>query len=215
MKVVLISPLPPPVGGVATWTQAYLEAAGDAGFQTVCVNTNYEGRTQLVTGRRSIRDELKRAARIWRDVRRKVRSEAPDVVHLCSACSLTGNLRDLITFGVARAACRSARLILHCHCSLQDYVGGSGLNRRVFRWLCRRTDSVLVLNRQSQRYAEELGVRGVRCVPNFAAGPEVEPADAPDQDDCFRVLFLGRTTFDKGFDVLAEVARRMQEANRR
>ena len=210
MKVMLISPLPPPAGGIATWTQACLAGAKEAGLDVTCVNTNYQDRSAVVTGRRDALQELKRALDIWRRVSRQAKATSPEVIHLCSACSLAGNLRDLVTLRRARRACRSAKLVLHCHCSLQDYVGAGRLKQTVFRMLCRQTDGVFVLNRQSQAFAESLRVRNVHLLSNFCARPEAAEAAPYPADGRRHVLFIGRTTFDKGFDVLLETARLAQ-----
>lgn len=211
MKVMLISPLPPPAGGIATWTQACLANAAQAGLDATCVNTNYQDRSEVVTGRRDALRELKRAADIWRRVKRQARAFSPEVIHLCSACSLSGNLRDLVTLRSARRACKSAKIVLHCHCSLPDYVGAGRVKQAVFRMLCRRTDGVFVLNRQSQAFAESLKVENVHLLPNFCARPEVADGDPIPQDGRSHVLFIGRTTFDKGFDILLETARLAQQ----
>ena len=211
MKVMLISPLPPPAGGMATWTQACLANAVQAGLEATCVNTNYQDRSEVVTGRRDALRELKRAADIWRRVKRHARETSPEVIHLCSACSLSGNLRDFVTLRSARLACKSAKLVLHCHCSLPDYVGAGRVKQAVFRMLCRRTDGVFVLNRQSLAFAESLQVRNVHLLPNFCARPEAADGAPYPEDGRRHVLFIGRTTFDKGFDILLEAARLAQQ----
>ena len=47
LRILLLSPLPPPVGGIASWTKRYLEWARNNGLDVDIVNTAVIGQRQI------------------------------------------------------------------------------------------------------------------------------------------------------------------------
>ena len=61
VNVVLLSPLPPPLGGIATWTKTYLENASKNNIYVELINT------QKLPGSLG---EIKRTIRIFKQIKR-------------------------------------------------------------------------------------------------------------------------------------------------
>lgn len=212
INVALISSFPPPFGGLTTWSTEYLDVCNKINIFPECVNTNYTNRSTILLGKRNILYEIKRSMRIWHDLRKVCNRTKVDVVHLCSPCSLYGNFRDIITLRIARNNAKKAKIVLHCHCDLNYFVGTSFVKKAVFRYILKYTDVVFVMNRQSLNYMEKLCGSNSNAVliPNFLQYKPLKTEDNLKQDRV-HVLFLGRCTKLKGFDIFLEVAKKVKE----
>ena len=72
MKVLLISPLPPPAGGIASWTRRYLESRKAKENEVDVVNIAVTGkRVENFTTKNSIFAEIKRNEDIMWDLENK------------------------------------------------------------------------------------------------------------------------------------------------
>lgn len=84
--------------------------------------------------------------------------------------------------------------------------------RAALRYIVRRSAVVLSLGGLLTDVLQRL-VRGTACrvvvIPNAVDAPAVLPAPAPAGDGPLRLLFVGRFAFNKGLDVLMEVAQRI------
>lgn len=112
----------------------------------------------------------------------------------------------------------SDRLVLHPH-GLEMFQGMGtkerlmGLPfRRALRYMARRSARVVSLGGLLTHTLQGL-VNGSRCevvvLPNAVELPSV-PAPYPDRQGPLRLFFVGRFAFNKGIDVLMEVARRLE-----
>ena len=76
MKVLVVSPLPPPSGGIATWTEGLCNyfQGGREGVSIVVLNTSLTGhRAEVVSNHRNFWDEIKRTWKLLRAFRRMLR----------------------------------------------------------------------------------------------------------------------------------------------
>ncbi|TYC51812.1 glycosyltransferase family 1 protein [Zoogloea oleivorans] len=104
MKVLLLSPLPPPVGGIATWTGLALNAAElDEEIAVELQDTAVKGRSVIapslvgkvvIGGAQAVMIAI---SFLWRCVARR-----PNVIHLCTPTDL-GLVRDIVLVAIARA----------------------------------------------------------------------------------------------------------------
>lgn len=87
MKVLLISPLPPPAGGIATWTELYMKSKKAKENNVKIINTSIIGeRAQNLTGY-NYADEIKRLKSIIKELNSNLKKEKFDIVHVNSSCS--------------------------------------------------------------------------------------------------------------------------------
>lgn len=211
MKHVLyVSPLPPPAGGIANWTRILTERGLPEGWRFDLVDTRTNApifgdwRTRLNMG------QVRRWARIFRDVDRALRTHRPDLVHFNLSCGL-GVQREALLAALCRA--RGVPYALH-------YRGDLSL----FRTLPRLHPVGLSLRRAARAAAlnlaldptsrdDLLGWVGDRStvvqVPNYYDDREIVPADPPKLGPDQRpvVAFVGGLTLAKGAHLLAEAAR--------
>ncbi len=205
MKVLLISPIAPPFGGLSTWTDEYVKATKGM-LDIDCVNTNYTGKNPIESGKRSITQELARSVHIWRSIRRKCKKTKYDIVHMNSPCSAFGNLRDCVSMLLIGLYHASGANVLHCHCNLNDFVGYGKRRLPIFKLFLKRFDCVLVLNEQSLDYIKEISAVKTVCIPNFISDLKTEEKRFHEAENGLKVLFLGRQTTLKGVDVFIRVA---------
>ena len=213
IRVLLASALPPPPGGMATWTQLLCQRGLPAPFEVELVNTRVFRHSQFTPPKPGPK-ELKRNFYILRQIRRKLGSGQFSLLHLNCGLTLVGVPRNLASARLARRA--GIPYIVHLHGTFRVPKGGSPTDR-FYRWAYRTIFKdaawILALGQPSYRAVLELGdfaAKTTPLLPNFvdcAALPE-GPADSPLADG-LRVLFTGALIEEKGCHTIVEIARRL------
>ena len=213
IRVLLASALPPPPGGMATWTQLLCQRGLPAPFEVELVNTRVFRHSQFTPPKPGPK-ELKRNFYILRQIRRKLASGQFSLLHLNCGLTLVGVPRNLASARLARRA--GIPYIVHLHGTFRVPKGGSPTDR-FYRWAYRTIFKdaawILALGQPSYRAVLELGdfaAKTTPLLPNFvdcAALPE-GPVDSPPADG-LRVLFTGALIEEKGCHTIVEIARRL------
>lgn len=203
MKILLLSPLPPPNGGIATWTKSYLKSCKAYKIEADIVNTASIGKRALqLNTSMSIKDEIIRTKNILGNLIRRLRKEKYDIVHINTSCNGLGIYRDLLCCFIAKW--NRKKVLIHCHCNLDFQVKGA-FSRLAFRGMIRSADRVIVLNKNSERFAKRYDRDKAAILPNF-----IEPLsfNLPFQvrEDIKKVIFVGHVQFSKGFREIHEAA---------
>lgn len=204
-RVLLISPLPPPAGGISAWSEKFLDWAAHNDVAVDIVNTAVTGdRGKNITAKRNIVDELRRSSAILGNLKTELRTHKISVVHLNSPCGRFGILRDYL----CAIAVRHERvpLIVHYHCNIGDQVGDR-LQRAIFRKLTCLADTVLVLNAESERYVKRVAHRNSQMVANFVDDDFIIAHPKDIAPEIRKVLFVGHVLMSKGVGEIFEVAR--------
>ena len=209
-RLLVVGPLPPPIGGVETVTQAILESGAFHDFQlTHCDST--KGRPKQTQGKFDF-GNLSWALRHFARMHAAIARSRPDVVYLPVAGTWSGFLRDMVLAYLARRT--GARVIGHVHGSDFHFVlERKGLSARWVRAGLNQFDLLLVLGERWRQLIEAYGIRG-RCaiVPStfrrevFERGANFErPATGARP---VSGLFVGQVGRRKGvFDLLAAMKR--------
>ena len=118
LKVLLVSPLPPPVGGIATWTQQYINWSKENNLKVEIVNTAFIGsRAKKINGKVEIIDEIKRTFKIISEMSHKIKRFKPSIVHLNTPCGKFGIIRDYIC--VLLAKMNKVKIVIHYRCNIK------------------------------------------------------------------------------------------------
>ena len=185
-RIGLVAPLPPQIGGVASfaeWLLAHEKEIG-ARYETFDLWRPPEGG---VGGRFTLRAAL-RQARLLVRFRRWLR-DAPRIVHYCVSGTVTGLLRDVLF--LVLLARRGSRTVAHV-----QVVPERGFARRLVRVVDRFVACWVGIAPASERLLADLGISSawianpVRVHPN---GEVEAPANGP-----LRLLFVGRYGERKG-----------------
>lgn len=203
MKILLLSPLPPPSGGIATWTVRYEQYCKERQIPVSIVNNALVGaRKEKKSLKRNLWDEVRRSFGIISNMIRQIIQEKPDVIHLNSSCSRFGIYRDCICALIGRVC--SIPVVLQCHCNIQDQVHGR-IAEVAFRTMTSLSDKVLVLNRFSAEYARRFVADKVIIVPNFADETDVFYRESV-ADTIQQAVFVGHVRREKGATEMFEAA---------
>lgn len=206
MKILILSPLPPPAGGIASWTRRYIAYCEDHDVELSCVNTAVIGkRAELITADPNLLSEIKRTVRIIVSLVRSLQRNKPEIVHLNTNCSRLGIFRDALCALIARRQCKA--LVLHCRCNIEDQLKGNKLSLSVFRSIAKTADTVLTLNSPSFHFVESYFPGKAKIIPNFVEESEVASSKKI-MPTISRVAFVGHVQRTKGVFEIIELAKR-------
>jgi glycosyltransferase involved in cell wall biosynthesis len=204
-RVLLASPLPPPLGGVSVWTSEYLTAAKEHGVACTLIDTSPGG--NRVNARSGVR--LKRVFQMIASVQEMRRlSPGHEVAHLCTTWFFS-----LVREGVFARVARHESVIpvLHVHASTEVASSVRGLTamkrRALRRWLSPFAAIIVLTDDLRDALTEALPGTTITVIPNWVDTQRFSPPEAVKKrppGDGIAALFVGRLSEDKGFLELAK-----------
>ncbi len=198
LRVLLVSPLPPPIGGIARWTTMVVRAlATDPAIRVRVIDTRLRGRDiQERRTRVRVTAGLRGAARVAATVAAALRPGVrPDVVHLNTSGSL-GLVRDLAVAGLVRGS--RVPLVVHVRFGRLPGLSTRSAEWRLFAALARLATTVVTIDRPTDAAVRQrCPVVRVELVPNFALSRQEHPGPR-DQT----LLFAGHVVTSKGVEDL-------------
>ena len=213
LQLLYLSSLPPPAGGISTWTRTLLDRGLSGGTRLRLVDTSVGGdRGVFVRG--SLAYELRRTLRILRDFAKELVQRRPDLLHINSAVASPGLYRDWLC---ARLAARlGVTVVVHYHGRVLPDAGG-WLRAKVRRDLAQRAQLNLALDRESELRLGELaaGRSRVTTLPNFFDEHELPRRPCPRRGETERLkaLFAAGLIPAKGYRVVMAAARKAPEVD--
>ena len=213
----MVSPLPPPMGGMQTWTETLLRRGLPEPYAVDLVDTRQTSRRRKKPGARLTYGEAARFFKILWRFHSSVRSGRYALVHLNSSFTRTATLMNLCTTWIA---CHSGvPYVVHLHGTFR-VPDGNGLVSRLYRSAYRRIfDSaawILLLGQPSQRSVRALGsydAKTTGLMPNFIDFHAVPQQGGMSRaDGSLRVVYTGRIWAPKGIATIASVAERVPGA---
>ena len=205
MKVILLAPTPPPVGGIAMWTVRMMRAKLKHGWQVDVVDEKILGNREFFGDKvkHNYFTEAKRCLNIWHNLWQKLDDKEAKVVHACIAANSMPVMRECVSALIAKL--RKRKFIIHFRCTV-PYIVKCSLNIKVVKLLCNISDYIMVLNQQSYEYVSSLTKTRIEIIPNFVERDEVEESHIINED-VTRVLYTGGVIETKGCLDLIEVAK--------
>lgn len=206
-KVLLLSPLPPPAGGIATWTIRYLKWSEDNNLNVEIVNTAVTGnRLRKINRQRNLIDEISRTKNIIITLKNKITDNTPDLAHINSACGKFGIIRDYLCALLIKN--KKIKLIVHYHCNIEDQIGENKIQLLFLKKLSKLADTTLVLNTPSKEFLEnKIGCVGT-IVPNFIDDSFQVAKVRKINDTVKNILFVGHVQQTKGALEIIESAKK-------
>ena len=205
MKILLVSPLPPPEGGIATWTKHFERYCHTSGIHLDIVNSALTGkRSKKINDKTSIKDEIKRTLYIFGRIRHFITKEKYDVIHFNSSCSKLGILRDALLIGFARRF--KTPIVFECHCNLKSHIQSS-LSLKAFNYISKRSKEVWVINQGSLEFAKA-HTQKAKYMPNFI-DEDALVKEKEIREEISKALFVGHVQKDKGFLEITEIAAKL------
>lgn len=205
MKTVLMAPLPPPIGGIASWANSLLHSKFPDDWELLLVDEKILG-TREVYGeniRFHFGYEVKRTFGIWRSLWRTLSDKEALVVHANTSATVTGMFREIVSAGITHL--RGRKFLIEYHCTLPNELQTWG-KRFFFRLLSWVSDGLIVLNQASADYAAGRTQRTIHLIPNFIESQYVSSQRniAP---KVRTVLYTGGVSKDKGCLDMIEAAK--------
>ncbi|MDT0530889.1 glycosyltransferase family 4 protein [Micromonospora sp. DSM 115977] len=202
LRVALVSPLPPPQGGIARWTRMIDGAARDAdAVDLVVVDIALRGRSihQTRLFRRVAAGAIQIARSSWSLAWEMVRRR-PDVVHVNTSGHL-GTVRDLVLLQMSRAF--GVPFVYHIRFGrVPQIAAGNRKEWRLMRRVIARAAAVVVLDERTERAIRTYADHGpLLRIPNCidtSTLPQPSDHEAPRK----RVLFAGWVIPAKGVEDL-------------
>lgn len=204
-NIILVSPLPPPEGGMAIWTVKYLEFCNEKGINVDVVNIALKGRRkEKINYKTTFGDEWKRTTEIWKTLRSLVKQKKHCLIHYNSPCSNLGIIRDY--FMIKMASTYNIPIVFECHCSLASQIA-TAYKKYMFRKIVAHTQLVLTLNEESLSIAKSLTNLRVEILPNFIEDDYCKCVNRQINSKIQNILYVGHIQKTKGSEELINVAR--------
>ena len=205
MKIMLITQLPPPSGGIATWSKKYVRYCEENNISLAVVNNAMIGnRGSDFHAKKSLCAELKRAYNVIKDIRKTKNAFHPEVVHFNITCSPTGIIRDYLYICTVG---RKIPVLLHCRCTVQDQLHGSKIGIHFFKKTVARANKVLVLNESSAIYTKEITGKTPVKVANFIDEEYIRKDEKVINEKIERVVYNGHVQTAKGCNEILAAAK--------
>lgn len=191
-RVVLVSPLPPPIGGIASWTESYINYAKKNNIKYHLINSSVLGK-RIQTGKVSYKDEIQRIRKLHDELKQWDKREKNIVIHYNASCFTKGLIKDLLVLVGIKAP-----IVYQCHCNLDTNLDNV-VAKMLFRLICKMVDTVCVLNKASVKTAK-LYHNKVFYIPNFTDKTIHENKCISEHIE--NVCFVGRVEKRKGIQEL-------------
>lgn len=206
LKILLVSPLPPPSGGIASWTKQYIEWAENNSLSVEVVNTAVIGqRAEKINNKTRLFDEIKRTKLIIKDFKTKIIIFKPNIIHLNTPCGKLGIIRDFLCARIAKK--NNIKLIIHYHCNIYDQVNNWLLSKYFLKKLANTADMNLVLNNSSMDYILKKTDGNTILMPNFISDDFVLGTPKVIRDEVRIVSFVGHVQRTKGIIEIIDAAK--------
>lgn len=204
MKVCLLAPTPPPIGGIAGWTVRMLEAELENDWSVVVVDEKLSGKRTGFGGRKKpvITDEVIRCCRIWWNLWKCLIDKDVRIVHACIPATSTAIARECISAVISKV--RKRRFIVHFRCTVPNMIK-TKVGYYLLKLLCWLSDCVILLNQQSEEYVSGITKTRLEVIPNFIDQTEIE-ASHEIREQIQRVVYVGGVIASKGAIDLIRVA---------
>lgn len=218
-KVLFISPMPPPSGGIASWMKKIISYGLPGDYAPCLVDIRLQGNRRVFEKTTFSVTELRRTASILKSLIYQLVHVRPQVVHLNCSLSSVGVFRDLICAVLVRLW--RIPLVSHYHGDVSNFSQQrfAGFSFRALRLLVRLSQVNITLNVDSfarissvvQDYERKLTV----LIPNFIEDHifKYRAKGRQTLETRPRALFVGGVTAAKGCYEILSVAKQMPEVD--
>lgn len=172
MKVVLLAPLPPPIGGIASWTKRMKESKLKKGWQVIVVDEKViNGRNVFGNNcKRNLFIEARRCFLIWKNLYSSLSDKQVSIVHSCIPSAVTSMMREYICALITKF--KRKKFIIHYRCTVSNTTRGK-IGMFMLKRLCNISDAIIVLNKQSEIFLKDVTNTCVQLIPNFVSCDEI------------------------------------------
>lgn len=208
MKILLVSPIPPPNGGIASWTKRYLSSKIANEHEIILINTAVKGNRIKNLNKKSILEEIKRNIDLIKQVKKisKKNKIGLDIAHINTPCSKTGIIRDYIFTRILKR--NNIKVLIHFRCDV-PYMINNKISKKILEKIVSKADILITLNKKSQEYIQENFGINSKILPNFLPEEYIKIAYEKRKinDEIKSIVYTGHVTKAKGCDVILKIAK--------
>ena len=206
LRVLLVGPLPPPIGGMASYVQGYLHSDITRVCDVHVLRSDLVGKYRFRGLVRKLLNVVNaaalHAALVWQILGRR-----PGIVHV-QANSFAGFFEKASLLLLARLTGRKAILHIHGGMFREFYSGSSPLGRWAIRRCLAVSHRIIAPTPRMRETFEFIGVAEHKIVqlPNGVFVPDCQQAKSSAHGE-MTVLYVGRIDLNKGLSELVQSAR--------
>jgi len=207
MKIILLSPLPPPSGGIAGWTQRMQKAELKNKWTVGVVDEKLIGeRNENIGGhKKSMFTEFNRSRKIWKDLKNQLADADARVVQACIPATAGAMMREIISAKITHR--KGRKFITHFRCTVPNMIK-SKLQMFLLKILVHNSDCIFCLNQQTINFIKLFDeTADCRYIPNFVDLSETYQR-AEFSDTVKKIVYTGRIFESKGCRLMVDVARK-------
>ena len=213
MKVLLCTPYleSPDVvsSGIGTWARNIMAYNREIGNEIDIVPVSFDRHTHIeeytVGGFRRYYSGIKEVGKCVINAIRKIKTEKPDVVHICTSGHIAF-LKDILLTYAAHS--KGAKSIVHLHFGrVPSIVEGKGFEYKLLRKLLGIADTVVVIDGRSYQALQNLHCQNIAYIPNPISNSflhEVEKLKDQTTRKSKTAVFVGHVIPTKGVTELVE-----------
>lgn len=214
--ILYISPLPPPNGGIATWTQKIMAYGLPNAQPIILINSRVQGNRRIFQPSKLTFAEIYRNLSIMLSLCYHLLRNRPRLVHINSSLSPVGIVRDYCCALLCKLL--FVPVIVHYHSHMPDFPCNrlAGISGKLLKSLLYLADINIVINHPSYQFANQFvqHKKPVVFLPNFIedhifAAKKLHAPQAlvsSDSSPQIRALFVGGITIRKGYKELLCIA---------
>lgn len=213
-KVLLVSPLPPPVGGIASWTVHMLSFINGKKKDYELIHLNSAIKHKRITDKRvfnriinGVRDFFEQYSRLLK----KVKKDKPTIVHVTSSASLA-LFKDYLYAWVFKR--RGIWSVIHFRfgriCEIKQKNNWEWM---LLKTVIRAYNEAIILDLKSYQCLSSSGIDNINLVPNPLSNEflnKVNKTRVIGERNNDVLLFVGHVIEDKGVYELIEAVRNLK-----
>lgn len=209
LKILFVSPLPPPAGGIATWTEQLIEILkNEHAIEFDIVDTAVRWRTQ--TDRNILKRILGGSFQSFMILSKtiiKLFVFNPTAIHICSSFDMSFP-RDFIILLISKIF-RKKSFIHFRMGKIPEIVEKRGVFSKLLEITIKMSDTAIVLDEKSMESLQKIGMKNVVKIPNFISMESVNKVVVSEKTEYFdknstHFLFVGHIVPTKGIRELFE-----------
>lgn len=216
--ILLISPLPPPHGGIATWTKKIINLGSlPDGTQLSLVNTKIVGKRNIFDRASFSFAEIGRTIKIFYLLCHQLLFNRPKLIHLSCSLSSVGIFRDLSCVIIAKIF--KLPVICHYRGNIPDFKNKRffGLSEICLRLLINIASINIVENQgsfqQAKIFIKKENKEKIILLPNFIEDAifDYEISNKQENRHRYQILFAGGITGAKGCNEILQIANELPD----
>lgn len=201
ISVILISPLPPPNGGIATWTVQFIDWFKTKDVDILLINSNTLSNKKPLS---SLIHKFKKTINIIIKLIHLVKNKNYRIVHINTSLEKFGIYKDYLLIRIARVYKKN--IIVHYRCNIQDQISENSFKEKVFISITKMANINIVLNKKSSEVLENIGLLPL-IIPNFISSNIKHPTITYNPV-IENILYVGHLNKNKGIEQIITVAKK-------